>query len=538
MKHITALLAKGNLTPKERVQLWIANCMSKEKEGKEMLTEADKYALVKGWTPKDNNEIREYNKWNDGWTLMSYARLDAQTIYLNATIDILNASRILDYVIGKDDEKLIKAGNRMFGDLDADEDKALDLLLANTGFDLNRLIHRYVFENAGEDVTRDILALDPVARYESQYLDQEEELAHCFNGKKTLVREDKEKIADSLLATLFNAYAAFVRAKGMDAEDWKFDGFYAELPAFAILEKWAKDHKISCVISDGELDNAEQEQANAKTAIALIAGDASLSKELRKKELRKKILIGKLNAYAETHDGDIRMMLKETILAWLDEGLFVKEYTAICLSNEKHTCNDVDTKLPHKQVLALWLEEKEKAKKTIQKLIDEGTLAVEERKRTLLGVTDIMHIVTGESLFHAESDMPFVLDFRKQIEDFLPLARLILFLRENSFVEAYGILMEFSHIFKKISVAYEIEIGEKVYDYASRLKDQIMRMNQLIEFASDTFESAVYHKYQTAHHLYLCINDMTHSLEPMDAAGDETITHYREEFKKILGNEW
>ena len=67
MKDLTALLSKGNLTPKERILLWVANQVSEEKDGKPILTAADKHALVRGWTPKDNNEAREYNRYNDGW---------------------------------------------------------------------------------------------------------------------------------------------------------------------------------------------------------------------------------------------------------------------------------------------------------------------------------------------------------------------------------------------------------------------------------------------------------------------------------------
>ena len=66
-KNITALLQKGDIKPKERVLLLVANQVSEERDGKSILTEADKHALSEGWTPKDNNEVREYNRIYRDW---------------------------------------------------------------------------------------------------------------------------------------------------------------------------------------------------------------------------------------------------------------------------------------------------------------------------------------------------------------------------------------------------------------------------------------------------------------------------------------
>jgi len=75
-----------------------------------------------------------------------------------------------------------------------------------------------------------------------------------------------------------------------------------------------------------------------------------LNKKFRKEELGKELLVKKMNEYAETHKIDMRYLLKQTILRWLNEGLFVNEYEPICNSNNKETCNNADTKLPHKEV--------------------------------------------------------------------------------------------------------------------------------------------------------------------------------------------
>ena len=93
-KNITNILQRGNLTPKERVLLIVHNNIKKEQTGKEILTPADKHALTEGWTPKDNNEVREYNRFNEGWIKAGFAELEAQTIFLNTELDYYRTSHI------------------------------------------------------------------------------------------------------------------------------------------------------------------------------------------------------------------------------------------------------------------------------------------------------------------------------------------------------------------------------------------------------------------------------------------------------------
>ena len=66
-KNLTALLHKGNLTPKERFSLFINNSIIKYKTGKEPLTPADINAL-ENWQAKNNEEVREWNKYREALT--------------------------------------------------------------------------------------------------------------------------------------------------------------------------------------------------------------------------------------------------------------------------------------------------------------------------------------------------------------------------------------------------------------------------------------------------------------------------------------
>jgi len=64
----------------------VADQISKEKTGKTILNEADKYALIEGWQPTDANEVTEFNRYNKAWRTACFAELDAQTIYLQAKV--------------------------------------------------------------------------------------------------------------------------------------------------------------------------------------------------------------------------------------------------------------------------------------------------------------------------------------------------------------------------------------------------------------------------------------------------------------------
>ena len=113
-KNITSILQRGNIKPSDRVKLLVADDVSRERDGKALLTEADKHALSEGWTPKDNNEVKEYNLYNEGRRNIAFGELDAQTTYLNATVGFLRASKYISYILFKNrftkETKTIKEG--------------------------------------------------------------------------------------------------------------------------------------------------------------------------------------------------------------------------------------------------------------------------------------------------------------------------------------------------------------------------------------------------------------------------------------------
>ena len=161
MRNITTLLAKGNFTPKERVLLIVNDAVSKEQKGKGILSEADKHALIEAWTPKDNNEAREYNRYNNAWRTAGFAEMEAQGTYLQARVSCLEAGRVIDYVLFKhpiftnkdakntdarDNVRIKSIISRILADeLKTKTDKeALDLVLKCLGLDYNHTIYSLI----------------------------------------------------------------------------------------------------------------------------------------------------------------------------------------------------------------------------------------------------------------------------------------------------------------------------------------------------------------------------------------------------------
>ena len=538
---LTQSLMNGNLTPKERVLLLVQNHVAKDKTGTEILTEADKHALCEGWKPKDNHEVREYNRYNAVANLMHSAEIDAQTTYLGATTALLRAGRLVDMTVMRDDQDTLDFCKTFLRD---ESESALALVLRNSGLELDYVVYRSAFESLSKDVRKDILALNPDGATETQYLDQEEELANLFNGKRTLTKEAKETLADLIVASMYNKHAGFFATlnAGSDFRDeYFFSGFYAELPALEILNKWAVYNQQLPKKADDLLRHIEgEEYANESEEVA------DLFNAIRKE------LVPKLTNYAKVHDTSVGAVLKETLLRWMNEGLFVDEYVPMCTSNAKETCNDAATKLPHKDVLKAWLQAKATAKQTIQQLIDAGELEVVDRVeeikrfskskdgevgRDKVSFKRTLRLLTGESVYALEGDYAFAEDFKKQVDDLVGLGGMILFLQERSFLSQYAVLLGFLELFERLSEVFEIDVTHSIQSWIAAFKSDVEMLNGEVLMVGERMHSASYTKHNAAFLPELFIQDMLLDLENMKPSRDR-VDRYFKECEKELGDEF
>ncbi len=530
-KNIANILQKGNIKPKDRVLLLVADDVSRERDGKALLTDADRHALSEGWTPKDNNEVKEYNLYNEGRRYIAFGELDAQTTYLNATVGFLRASKYISYILFKNrftkETKTIKEGianiaidsvfdlldvseaTRLIGKYDIEtikdtiegealkdeitkgkpaiilegeaneialnnklnkHNEALNLVLGYLGLELDYTIYLYAFELAGEELQKDLLALYPDAKTERSYLEQEEIIYNLFNGKDKLNQTDKEKLAELIADECFNKYSG----------EWSFSGYFADIPLLELAKATAENNKI-----------AYNEKSD------------DLADELR----------NKLKAYADKNKKDIKDLLRETILTGLDndkEGGLLQAHQPLFMSDEKETCNEQDTKLTHKELFKKWLDVKAEATKIIQGLIDKGELKTERKIREYkrlknlylklaqetgqdrqdTPITETKTIITGESLYNLKGDFNFVKDLREQAEDFKLLGALVLFLRECKFIKDYATLLGFLELYKRISKVFDEDLTYKIQGYIKSFNEDLEDLKmEFLMLADDIMEA-------------------------------------------------
>jgi len=546
-KNITRLLQKGNIKPKDRVLLLVADDTSRERDGKELLTDADRHALSEGWTPKDNNEVKEYNLYNEGRRNIAFGELDAQTTYLNATNGFLRASKYVSYILYKNYGNYAKEGktikesiaDRVFNSL-LEKDKqgeALNLVLDYLGLELDYTIYLYAFELAGKELQADLLALYPDAKTERSYLEQEEIIYNLFNGKDKLSQTDKEKLAELIADECYNKHFG----------EWSFSGYFADIPLLEVLNKWGKDNNAIAkkpedltkhLKDDKEYKNEGEEVADLFNAI-------------------KKDLTPKLTAYAKENKREIKDIITETILKWLDKDL-MDEYAPLFMSDKKATCNEQDTKLTHKEVFKKWLDVKAEATKTIQGLIDKGELKTAKKTRefkkikTLVEklaketgqtrpdtpITETKTIITGESLYNLKGDYQFIKDFRSQAEDFKIFGALVLFLRECSFVKDYATLLGFLELYKKLSKLFETDLTFKIKDQIEKFKNELEMLKMEFLMLGDDIMEANYKGDRVYYLSESYIEDLlTTPFDPDSVKPDtERLKVYFDAFKDLFGD--
>lgn len=497
-RNLTNALQKGNIKPSDRVRLLVANAVSKERFNKSILTEADEYALSEGWTPKNNEEAREYNRFNEGWKNIAYAEMDAQTHYFRATNNLLRASKFISYSLYKSLEIIAKRkmpSNEVYSDLawklnnsmsrlveiKPESKEALDITLKYLGISLEKLVYEYAFDLASKDLKKDLLALYPDANTDREYLNDEEALFVLFDGKESLTPEAKEQLAGMIAEKGYNRYA----------KEYRINNYFASIPLIKIIKAWADDNGVDYKIAEIDLKEAEEKQKEAKTASNLIAGDKSLDKKLRKDVLTAEKLNKALEEYAEKEKQKPVEVLKETALKALDKGI-LDEYTPLFKSTSK-------------EVFAKWQKLKNKVLQEVMSLKDRGDLQLEARNRVLGGrgifslrklnepeetQTDL--IITGKSLYNLKGDYQFAKDFKEQAENFRFFGAVVMFIRKCDFVKDFSTLLAFEVLFKELSKTFETDLTYLIKSWISKFKTDFNFLAGEIEAIGDEITDELY----------------------------------------------
>jgi len=408
-KNLIALLQKGNITPKERVLLLVHNWISEERDKKRILSEADEYALAENWKPENNDEVKEYNRYNEGWKNAVFAEMDAQTIYLQTKISNYKKQYIdfnlSFYPLYKELRESINVVSKI---KKVDIKEAVEIAnkqraqKLKNGLDFDYAVYQLAFESLPETDQKRFIELYPDIETDHQYLDQEEIIANLFNGKDELTPEAKEKLAELVAGRSYNTYA----------KEYQLFHYFACIPVAEVARQFLISKGIKV---NGELVNKDDKDKPDDYAKAL-------------------------NDYAKANNTTIKAIIKNACLEWL-EGDLSNDHTPLIISTDA-------------ELFKKWLAIKDKTKATLQKLIDDGKLKTEETKHNpddhlglgfkvkkplkLAGqVLDIKpeecnnaneldylptsdKTITGESLYNFQSDYKFVKNFKEDVDTYRP----------------------------------------------------------------------------------------------------------------------
>lgn len=497
MKNLANLLRKADITPRERMITLVQNSVYKEKDGKSILSESEIYSLTDGWKPKNSQEVREYNKYLELSKLEASMRLDAQMFACRSENLLLRSHILIEGIknkIGKTHDTIL--------DKYVSKEDALSFVIQNTYLDYSTLVHTLTFNNLPKDIQDDLIMLDEYVAHDKKYMEDEIFLYELFRGSKILSTRDKNILIDRIYSCMY--HDGFRKIKnGTEKDGFLPLHFFAELPMDAVLKKWAEYTQTNIEGKDNES------------------------------------MLDILEEYAKSKDKTMEMVVKEILSRWIDEGLFVSEYTPVFFSDRHNTWNG-DTKFIHKEIFAKWYEELQKTKMFIEKLLSDGDLVLEQFDKEIFGVSEKIQIITGESLYKNKAKIDFATEYKEQVNILLPIAGMNLFMKKyNKPLDNLETLKGFRELSKTFSDLFEIDMSDKYADFVSSFEQEIKLINHSIVLAINNVSSFMYTKMNKKYPIEIIENNFTFDIEnKLENKADGIIKSYREilEKNKLFNN--
>jgi hypothetical protein len=493
MKNISKLLQKSNLTPRERIMAVIKNDIQKEKTGASVLSEADVHALSEGWSPRDNHEVQEYNKYWNTWDTFVKLGMDMQTLYYTALLDLAEIEKtFILYYFNDDKSKMRMAFDKQSSDEQAT--KMQSYILDNTGIEYKNLIHRHAFHSLPKSLQEDMLSLHPEVEYDSSYFDEEEQLATILKGKKDVT----EKEADALTAIIMNGILwdrkEFMESKGLNFSDTLFHAYFAGYPLMRFAEKLAEVHEIDYDDED-DLKQKISKIKNLKDELMYVIHDAIV------------------------------------------EGLFFDEYVPLC-NSETYTTHSGKTKLKHKIIMSRWLKAKQKAIDEIQGYIDSNHLVLEDRDEYIFTVPITKTIVTGKSLYYADDSLLFIEEYKKQFDILMDYSFLFEVIEKRDISQQYGQLLRYKEITDQMSSIVGEEATDFAQFYVTQIQEKIEQLNLYSYGIQDQMSEAIFMKNSFTFSIEMFFDDLKLDLSNIQSQSHKSLDIFEERANKYLGNEW
>ncbi|HMP28256.1 MAG TPA: hypothetical protein PKD85_01565 [Saprospiraceae bacterium] len=438
MKDITNILRKSDITPYDRVKLLVENSLHFEKTGENLLADSDLFAISENWTPKNSAEVSQYNKYLHIAKARMSMYLDAGILYLQSENSILKAQNLIDYIR----TKKINASN--LGDLGLDNtDEAkrdnLEYLLNNTHLSYSNILQNKTFLSLPKDIRDDLLLLDESVQHDSRYLDDHILLYELY--------KDTDKLSENQKNILFEKIYERINQKNMCISKLSLSkySFFAELATEKIILRCADYLNIKYDKTD------KRYWDNLMVDIKRCSSEKNIS---------------------------VKELFQEIICKWIDDGLFVKEYTLLCKSESRDTWTK-PTNRKHCDLFFIWLKKLQETKVVLDKLFNDGDLVKNDDQ------------ITGSSLYYSKLNVDFVLEYKDQVNHILPMVSIIKFIKNDiKPISCYKTFCEFVKLAQKVSDIFDIDVSNKFIEYKSDYYNQVILLNmKFARFLDDFYEN-------------------------------------------------
>lgn len=490
MKNLANILRRADITPQERVTTLVQNDVYREEHGKSMLSDSEIYSLTQGWRPKNSYEVNEYNKYLDLSRIERSMRIDSHLLGLRSENSLLRGGMLVDSLFDEEFQK-----NNIF-DKHISRENVVKSITENTYIEYNKLVHLVTFNKLSDDFRSDLLLVDEYVSHDQKYFEDEVFLYELFKDTDILDLSSKNILINRIYSCIYRE--EFRKLKnGSEKDGFLLFHFFAELPMNSVVEKWGEYVGVDC---------------RGKN-------DTDILNELEKYSLEK--------------SKTMESVIKDTLLRWLDEGLFIKEYTPLFFSDGYDTWNG-STKLKHKDIFKEWYQQYKNTDNYLKKLSEEGSIEVKKFNKQILTSTEIIEIVTGKSLNDCVLDIPFVNDYKKQVGLLIPLAYTFLFIEKyTNPLKNYITLTSFLELSNFFSQIFDIDMTAKYKKSITSFEQDLYILNRTLSKCIDNINELIFTKNEISFPIEIDIEKFlfkTDSSSEEDA--DDIINDYKKEIKR------
>lgn len=489
MKDITKLLAKGNLSPRERVLLVIRNEAHERKTGKSLVTEADIVALTMNWKPRDYKEAEQYNRYLDVWNMFGRLEIDMQTCYLMTQLSITRLEQIAQLFYYKLDNQRQREYvlSRVIPDDQTNEFR--DFFLQHTGFEYDRLLHLYTFYSLPKKLQRDILLLDPSATSDHSYFLAEEQLARILSSKQSLSEKDIDILTKTIIDSIPWGQEVDFSVVKISVKNVIFKTHFAGYSLLNFGKRLASRNDITYETED-ELHTELAKLSDLKHKLEVVVRDA------------------------------------------IAEGLFFNEYIPLC-NSKRHITFEGETEMKHDEIMRLWIKAKDKTVNLFQEYIANGDLVLRECPTKFFEVSLNKTYVTGESLIQSNIESPFVFDYQNQFTDFTLYSYPAFIVHQSSVFENSSYLLAFKEITESMSKIIGEDLSEKVSKHLAEISDSINTLNFYLRHTDDHMQEAIYAKDTVKYRLQTFLPDPSITMQTLIPKKNEGLKMFAEELNKL-----